>query len=126
MTEELTPEQRQAKAFGILIKVATKKGNLFEQISSPVMSFMEQATLKIADPSNSDRRIGAYLIANTLLDLTAAMNAYFLGECLLANGLLENDDQAAEARVGIAELIPTGLDLVIEGLQKLGIPTTAK
>ena len=121
-----SPEGRSKRAFDVLLKVATRKGQTFEQMTSPVISFMEKSTLELTHAEPGDRRIGAYLIANTLLDLTAATNALFIREALIAKGEPDLDPRVVDAGVGIESIVPVCLDAVIEGFQKLGLPTTKK
>lgn len=131
MTETLPQSER---AINVLKSIATKKADSLNAMAGPRVSFMEAATVRLASQDSTvddegfpldNPRVGTYMVASTMLDLAAAMNAYFLALCLEHNGDI-SDEEWAKANEAITELIAGGLDLVKEGLEKLNLPTTKK
>ena len=131
MPEELPASERAIK---VLSSISSKKADSLNAMCGPLVSFMEAATVRIASQdSNVDddgfpldnQRVGAYMVASTMLDLAAGMNAYFLALCLEHNGDIPEGDKG-KAQEAIIDLIPEGLDLIKEGLEKLNLPTTKK
>lgn len=132
MTEETLPQSE--RAIKVLSSIASKKADSLNAMTGPVVSFMEAATVRMASADcttdedgfpTDNRRVGIYMVASTMIDLAAAMNAYFLVECLKHNGEMPAD-KAQLADDSIEQLIAEGLDLIKEGLEKLNLPTTKK
>lgn len=135
MPEELPASERAIK---VLSSIATKKADSLNAMAGPLVSFMEAATVRLASQDSTvddegfpldNPRVGTYMVASTMLDLAAGMNAYFLALCLEHN-LEHNGDMPEEdrgkAHEAIVDLIAEGLDLIKEDLEKLNLPTTLK
>ena len=131
MPEELPASERAIK---VLSSISSKKADSLEAMTGPLVSFMEAATVRLASPDSTvddegfpldNPRVGTYMVASTMLDLAAGMNAYFLALCLEHNGNIPEEDRG-KAHEAIIDLIAEGLDLVKEGLEKLNLPTTKK
>ena len=128
------PLSQSERAIKVLASIASKKADSLNTIAGPLVSFMEAETVRIASQDSTvdedgfpldNPRVGTYMVASTMLDLAAGMNAYFLALCLEHNGNIPEEDRG-KAHEAIVDLIAEGLDLVKEGLEKLNLPTTKK
>ena len=131
MPEELPASERAIK---VLASIASKKADSPNTMTGPLVTFMEDSTVRLASQDSTvddegfpldNPRVGAYMVASMMLDLAAGMNAYFLALCLEHNGDIPEGDKG-KAQEAIIDLIPEGLDLIKEGLEKLNLPTTKK
>ena len=132
MPEETLPASE--RAIKVLSSISCKKADSLNAMAGPLVSFMEAATVRLASQDSTvddegfpldNPRVGTYMVASTMLDLAAGMNAYFLALCLEHNGDMPEGDKG-KAQEAIVDLIAEGLDLIKEGLEKLGLPTTKK
>ena len=128
------PLSQSERAIKVLASIASKKADSLNTIAGPLVSFMEAETVRIASQDSTvdedgfpldNPRVGTYMVASTMLDLAAGMNAYFLALCLEHNGNIPEEDRG-KAHEAIVDLIAEGLDLIKEGLEKLNLPTTKK